>query len=175
MRKRGESETEERVKGKRFIVLGCPGSGKTAFSLKLAAKSGIPLFHLDDIWWRQDKTTVPRETFDRELSMILKGEEWIVDGDYPRTAEVRLKACDTAVFLDVDEKTCVEGVLSRTGKKRPGTPFVDETPDPALLERVRAYRAERRPAVLSLLEKYPGKRIFIFRSREEAEARLEEL
>ncbi len=40
------------VSMKRALILGAGDSGKTAFALKLAAKTGLPLFHLDALYWQ---------------------------------------------------------------------------------------------------------------------------
>ncbi|HPK59252.1 MAG TPA: adenylate kinase, partial [Bacilli bacterium] len=48
---------------KKVIVIGCPGSGKSTFSIALHNKTGLPLYHLDMINWNPDKTTVPKEVF----------------------------------------------------------------------------------------------------------------
>ncbi len=41
--------------GKRIIVIGCPGSGKSTFAIRLSNMTGIPLLHLDNIWWKSDR------------------------------------------------------------------------------------------------------------------------
>ena len=43
---------------KKVIVIGCPGSGKSTVSRALHNKTGIPLYHLDMMYWNADKTTV---------------------------------------------------------------------------------------------------------------------
>ena len=80
--------------GNRIIVLGCPGSGKSTFARALAARTELPLIHLDSVWWRADGSHISRDEFDRALSELLAGEKWIMDGDYSRTYEVRLRAAD---------------------------------------------------------------------------------
>ena len=92
-----------RVLGQKIIILGCSGSGKSTFARALAAKTGLPLVHLDNVWWRADGTHVSREEFDRALAALLQDERWILDGDYSRTYEVRIQAADTVVFLDYPE------------------------------------------------------------------------
>ena len=42
---------------KKVLVLGCSGSGKSTFSIKLQKKTKLPLYHLDNIWWNADRTT----------------------------------------------------------------------------------------------------------------------
>ena len=158
---------------KKCIVLGSPGSGKTAFSVKLHKLTNLPLFHLDNIWWKPDKTHITRAEFDIALASILKQESWIIDGDYSRTCEVRIKNCDTIFLLDYDTALCIEGVKKRIGLKRDDIPFTDSELDPVLLERVRQYRKNTLPMVLELLQKYNDKILRIFHSREEADKWLE--
>ena len=46
---------------KKVIVIGSPGAGKSTFSRKLRDKTGLPLFYLDMIWHKPDKTNITRE------------------------------------------------------------------------------------------------------------------
>ena len=48
---------------KKIIVIGCPGSGKSTFSKSLHKATNIPLYHLDRLFWNEDKTTVPKSVF----------------------------------------------------------------------------------------------------------------
>ena len=68
----------------RVVVIGCPGAGKTTFARRLRDVSGLPLYHLDRLWHRPDRTTVPRAEFDARLREIVRQERWIIDGDYQR-------------------------------------------------------------------------------------------
>ncbi len=84
---------------KKVIVLGCPGSGKTTFAVKLHNLTKLPLYHLDSIWHNPDKTHISREDFDKKLAEIFSYSKWIIDGNYNRTLEVRFQECDTVFFL----------------------------------------------------------------------------
>ena len=158
--------------GNRVIILGCPGSGKSTFAGALHARTGLPLIHLDNLWWRPDRTHITREAFDRALEALLRGERWIIDGDYSRTYAVRVRACDTIVFLDLPEAECLRGISARVGKTRADMPWVDQTLDPELEDLVRRYRRENRPAVYALLARYPQKQALIFTTRAQADAWL---
>ena len=161
--------------GNRILILGCPGSGKSTLARALAARTGLPLVHLDNIWWRADGTHISREAFDRALGELLRGEQWILDGNYSRTIEVRLRACDAIIFLDYPEEVCMAGITARVGQPRPDMPWAERSLDPELVALVRNYARDDRPQVLALLQKYPEKRSLIFTSREEAARWLSEL
>jgi adenylate kinase family enzyme len=155
--------------GQRIIVVGCPGSGKSVFSRKLHEMTGLPLFHLDNLWWKPDRSHISREEFDRKLEEILQKDRWIIDGDYSRTYETRFKACDTVIFLDCSKEECMNGIRKRLGTIRSDIPWTEQEPDPELEKLVENYGTDNRPTVLSLLEKYPEKDRFVFQTRHEAD------
>jgi len=157
---------------KKAIIIGCPGSGKSTFARALAGKKGLPLIHLDMLYWNADKTTVAREVFDERLRNAMAGETWIIDGNYSRTMELRLKECDTVFFLDYPAEVCLEGIRERKGKPRPDMPWIEEKDDEELIAFIKGFKNESRPKILTLLGKYKDKDIFIFKSREEAEEHL---
>lgn len=72
----------------RAMVIGCPGAGKSTFARKLRDITGLPLYYLDMLWHKPDKTNISREEFDRKLSVILEKDKWIIDGNYQRTLEM---------------------------------------------------------------------------------------
>ena len=166
--------SDDLLPGKRIIILGCPGSGKSTLARNLQSKTGLPLYHLDNIWWKPDRTHISRDEFDGKLEALLKKDAWIIDGDYSRTYEVRFVACDTVVFLDYDEDECIKGITGRIGEARPDIPWTEGDIDPELVAEVKNYRNEKRPVLLSLIGKYPGKRVLIFKTREEAQKWLSE-
>ena len=107
----------------RIMIIGCPGAGKTTLALALKEKLGLPLVHLDQLWWKGNWENVTREEFDSRLAMALNMEKWIIDGNYSRTIEMRLQRCDTIIYLDFDRWQCLWGMAQRVicnyGKHRP--------------------------------------------------------
>ncbi len=154
--------------GQKIIVIGCAGSGKSTLSKELRDITGLPLFHLDTIWWKPDKTHISRAEFDQKLDEILLTDRWIIDGDYSRTYEVRFQACDTIIFLDYPFTVCMNGIKERVGKNRTDIPWTEQTLDPELVKQVERYETDNRPVIQSLLEKYSDANRFVFRSRLEA-------
>ena len=157
---------------KKVIVIGCPGSGKSTVSRALHNKTGIPLYHLDMMYWNADKTTVEKSVFLERLSAVLQKNEWIIDGNYGSTMELRMVACDTVIFLDYPIEICLDGIKERRGKPRSDMPWIETEEDAEFIEFIKNYNEQQKPKVLELLEKYSDKNIIIFKSREQADAFL---
>ena len=157
---------------KKIIVIGCPGSGKSTVSRALYNKTGIPLYHLDMMYWNADKTTVEKSVFLERLSDVLEKDEWIIDGNYGSTMELRMAVCDTVIFLDYPLDVCLGGIKERRGKPRSDMPWIETEEDAEFIEFIKSYNEQQKPKVLELLEKYRDKNIIVFKSREEADAFL---
>lgn len=114
-----------------------------------------------------------RAVFRGRLDEVLRQPEWIIDGNYASTMELRMEACDTVFFLDYPTKLCLEGIAARVGQPHSDLPWVEtgET-DAEFVEFVRSYPTQNRPQVLALLERYPHKNVFIFTDRVQADAFL---
>lgn len=159
---------------KKIMVIGSPGAGKSTFARKLQEKTNFPLYYLDMLWHKADKTNVSREEFDARLGEILQKDAWIIDGNYQRTLEMRLQACDTVFLLDFPPEICLAGVKSRIGKPREDMPWIETEFDAEFKQWILDFPTNQLPQIYALLEKYKeNKEIIIFKSRNEADAYLE--
>ncbi len=155
---------------KKVIIIGCPGSGKTTFAEKLNKLTGLPLYYLDAVWHKPDKTHIPREEFDQRISEIFATPEWIIDGNYNRTIEMRLKECDTVFLFDLPTEVCLQGATERIGKGRYDLPWLEKELDPEFEEFIKDFPKTSLPQIYELIEKYKKeKHIIIFKSRKEAD------
>ena len=154
----------------RVLVIGCPGSGKSTFSRALHQATGIPLFHLDRMYWNADGTIVDPSVFHERLKSALQNDAWIVDGNYASTMQQRMQACDTIVFLDYPKEVCLAGVRERRGKARPDMPWVEpeNEEDAEFIAFIQNFRAQSRPKIMQLLEEYDSKDIYVFENRSQA-------
>ena len=155
---------------KRVLVIGSGGSGKTTLARRLAERTGLPLIHLDALYWRPGWDPTPSDEWRAKIDALLRDERWIMDGNYGGTLDLRLEACDTVVFLDLSRWVCLWRVLTRRLRHRgevraemaPGCPerFTWE-----FLEWIWTYPARRRPAILQRLEALRGRKaIYVLHS-----------
>ena len=87
-------------KYKRIIIIGNGGAGKSTLARALGDRLGLPVVHLDKLWWLPDWVTRSRAEFDALLAAELEKPEWIIEGNYLRTLALRLSFADLCVFLD---------------------------------------------------------------------------
>ncbi len=141
----------EDINANRILVIGCPGSGKSTFARKLRAATGLPLYYLDMIFHRPDRSTASREEFDSALSEILAKDRWIIDGNYLRTLPLRLRACDLVFFFDLPVDICISGAASRIGTRREDLPWTEESLDPEFLQYIKDFPKDQLPEIKRLL------------------------
>lgn len=154
----------------KVLVIGSPGAGKSTFSRKLRDATGLPLYYLDMIWHRPDKTNIFREELTARQREIIKTPKWIIDGNYLSTMELRLKNCDTVFFLDYPLEVCLAGAKARIGTKREDIPWIETEFDQEFKQWILDFPKDQLPIIYQLLEKYKENRtVHIFKSREEAE------
>ncbi|QRN96837.1 DNA topology modulation protein [Archangium violaceum] len=165
---------------RRVLVIGSGGAGKSTFATRLAQLTGLPLVHLDALYWKPGWVETPKEEWSRTMGQLIAEERWVMDGNYGGTLEQRLAACDTVVFLDLPRTVCLWRVIMRRVRfHRRARPDMSEgCPERLTWEFVRwiwTYPAERRPRILQRLSKLEaGQRVFVLRSSSEVEKFLRE-
>ena len=160
----------------KVIVIGSPGAGKSVFSRKLKSITNLPLYHLDMLYHKKDGTHISKEELEEKLKDIFKEDSWIIDGNYQRTLELRLKECDTVFLLDFSLEDCLLGAKSRIGVKREDLPWIEEDFNEEFKNTIIDFPKKKLPQIYELIEKYKNnKTIVIFKTREEADNYLERL
>ena len=155
---------------KKIIVIGSPGAGKSMFSKKLKDITNLPLYHLDMLYHKKDGTHITKEELEKKLKEIFKEDKWIIDGNYQRTLEMRIKQCDTIFLLDFPVDICISGAKSRIGNQREDLPWVEDKLDEEFEKSIIDFPKEKLPQIYNLLKKYKNdKNIYIFKSRDEAD------
>ena len=164
---------------RRVLVIGSGGAGKSTFARRLAALTGLPLVHLDTLYWRPGWQAIPDADWARVQEDVVAGERWIIDGNYGRTLSLRIEASDTIIFLDLPRLVCIWRLLRRRyqyrKEHRPDLPVgCDEQMTWEFLYWVWTYPSRRRPDVLRRLDALrEHKRVIILRTRQQVERFLE--
>jgi len=88
---------------RRVAVFGNAGGGKSTLARRLAEITGLPLFVVDKMQWRDgDAAEIPLADFLRAHAAAIAGEAWIVDGfGTKETAWERFGRADTLIHVDL--------------------------------------------------------------------------
>lgn len=141
----------------RILVVGSGGSGKSTLSVRLGSLLGLPVIHLDALYWSPGWVEPDKKQWAQTVRQVIEQKAWILDGNYSGTLAERVEACDTVVFLDVSRLVCVWRVLARVvryrGKARPDmSPGCPERINMPFLLWIWNYPNRSRRKVLALLE-----------------------
>ena len=148
------------------IVIGSPGAGKSTFARKLSDKMHLPLYYLDMLWHKPDRTTVDRNIFDEKLKEIVLKEKWIIDGNYGRTLEMRIQWCEAIFLLDFPVEECLAGAKSRIGKQRVDMPWIETQFDEEFKQWIMDFLKMNCQSYMNCLIDIKVKRAFMFFTQE---------
>jgi len=157
------------------MLIGNGGAGKSTLARELGRRTGLPVVHLDALFWQPGWVEPAREEWRVTQREALDGTDWIADGNYSGTMEERLPAADVVVLLDYPRRVCLLGVVTRAWRYR-HTPRPDMAPccperlDFSFLRYVWSYPDKGRPRVLAKVDRY-GKNDVLVRLRNRREAR----
>ena len=146
---------------RRVMVVGCAGAGKTTFARRLAERVALPLIHLDRHFWRPDWQLPDSNDWREQVIALADASDWIMDGNYFNTYDVRMSRADTLIWLDYPRTTCMRRVLLRTltgyGRTRPDLPErCPERFDFPFLRFVWDFPKKHRPRIVSAIERFGG-------------------
>ena len=165
----------------RIIIIGCGGAGKSTLARQLGEKTGLPVVHLDQIFWSPGNWQhLDKETFDALLMAEMEKPQWILDGNYNRTMERRLEKCDTVIYLDFNRFICLAGwmkrVITNWGKARADmAPGCNEWFDPEFAKWIWNFNNQKRAMYLSLLSHLKDKKVYVLKNRREVRRFLSQI
>jgi adenylate kinase family enzyme len=164
---------------KRVAVIGSGGAGKSIFSRELGRRTGLPVIHLDRLFWKPGWVETPDDEWAAIQRDLVKDDRWIMDGNYGGTMGIRLAAADTIVYLDLPRLLCIWNVVRRRfSSARRGRPdMADGLQDKLELSFLRwiwNFPKNRRPVILaSLATVPPTTQVHRFTNRRQAQEFLD--
>lgn len=150
----------------RILVIGCAGSGKSTLAKAMVRKTGLPLIHLDQLYWQPGWVEPEKQIFVSKVASAIKVDQWIIDGNYKGTLALRLTRAQFVVFLDLSRTKCILNVLLRTlksyGKTRSDMPDgCLERFDWEFIKYIWKFPRDYRPILINLLKQYEGEVIHL--------------
>jgi adenylate kinase family enzyme len=159
---------------RRIIVVGSQGSGKTHLSLALGSKLGLPVVHLDTLYWRPGWKASDTPSFREQVAKAIAADGWIVDGSFSGLAfDLTIARAQQLIVIERPRWLCLWRVLWRSAFQRRGTRAdlpegCPEQFDFDLLKQVWRYNADRRPRIEEERLKY-GADVPVVRLRSDRE------
>ena len=140
----------------RVVVVGSGGSGKSTLAAALARRLGLPLVHLDALYWHAGWRPTPADEWIERVRELVAAPRWVMDGNYGGTLDMRLERCDTVIFLDMPRWLCLWRVVERQlrylGRTRPDmAPGCRERLSWEFVTWIWGYPATRREGILRRL------------------------
>ncbi|MFD1851280.1 DNA topology modulation protein [Oceanobacillus bengalensis] len=164
---------------KKVVLIGSGGAGKSTLARRLGEKLKVNVYHLDTLFWKPNWVGVPKEEQRKIQNDLVKKEQWIIDGNYGSTMDIRLNAADTIIFLDIQRRICLYRAFKRMLKYRNKTrpdmgAGCEERIDLGFLKWIWNYPKTKRPEILKRLEQLPkGKQVIILKSPKDVEQFIE--
>jgi adenylate kinase family enzyme len=107
----------------KVAIIGSCGAGKSTLAVNLGKKLNLPVIHLDAYYWQSGWQETDASQWLEIQQELIKGNSWIIDGNYGNTMGIRLAAADTVIWLDFNRYLCLWRVCKRylkyPGKTRP--------------------------------------------------------
>jgi len=97
----------------KIMIIGCAGAGKSTLAQKLGSKLAIPVYHLDAYYWQPGWQALPKDQWVEFQQQLVQKEQWIIDGNYGGTFEIRMQAADVVILLDFPRRTTMYRIFKR--------------------------------------------------------------
>ncbi len=143
----------------RALVIGCSGAGKSTFARQLGVATGLPVTHIDQLFWEPGWGQTPDDIHRARLAAVVAQDRWIIDGTNSSTFDMRMARTDAVFWIDRPRIVCIARVLRRVassyGRVRPDmAPGCPERFDWEFLKYVWNFQVVYDPRIHAALERY---------------------
>ena len=164
----------------KIVLIGSGGSEKSTLAKQLGNKLKLNVYHLDALFWKPNWVGVPKDQQIKVQNELVKKDEWIIDGNYGGTMDIRLKAADIIIFLDMHRTVCVFRIFKRMLRYRNQTrpdmgPGCEERLDFQFIKWVWNYPKTKRPRILEKLQQLSNEKQIILKTPRQVRNFLKEV
>jgi adenylate kinase family enzyme len=143
---------------RRVVVIGCSGAGKSTFARRLGEITGLPVTHIDQLYWQPGWVPTPKPLYLERLSAVVRQDRWIIEGVNASTLDLRLPRTDLLVWLERGRLECLwrvaRRVVSSYGRVRsdmaPGCP--EQLPDREFLTYIWTFKTRIAPRIEAAID-----------------------
>lgn len=165
---------------RRVLIIGNSGAGKSTLARRLGERLGLPVIHLDVLFWKPGWVESDDDEFRRRVAAALAAPAWVCDGNFGGSWDLRMPLADTIVWVDQPRWLCLFRAIRRVFQYREGerpdmAAGCRETIDLKFYHFIWTYDRQVRPKLEAALAQHGGHaRIARLRSDREIEAFLAE-
>jgi adenylate kinase family enzyme len=91
----------------RIAVVGCSGGGKSTLACALGRRLGLPVVHLDTLFWKPGWVESDLAPFRAAVDEAAGGERWVMDGNFTSASPLRFARADAIVWVDQPRLLCL--------------------------------------------------------------------
>lgn len=143
----------------RVLIIGNSGGGKSTLARRLGDKLGLPVIHLDRLFWKPGWIESDDNAFRITVAEALAAPAWVCDGDFGSSLDLRAPLADTIIWIDQPPWLCVVRAIWRIVRFRGGgrpdmTEGCDESLDLKFYGYILSWNRTRRPRLQAALAVY---------------------
>ena len=168
----------------KVVIIGCSGAGKSTLTRRLSALTDYPVLHLDKVFHKYPDEIAKAKLYEITQDFIASHENWIIDGNYSASMDLRLPFADEIVWVQMGRLRAIWRVLKRSvsvrifGKNRPdmAEEFVEKWDKEYLefLKFVWTFKAKQFPKIEDKLTEFDvWDKVIILKNKKEIRKYLE--
>ncbi len=98
----------------RIAIVGCSGAGKSTFARAIGARLGLPVVHLDRLFWKPGWRESEPAAFRDAVDAVASGERWVTDGNFTSASALRFSRAQAIVWITRPRAVCLWRAVRRS-------------------------------------------------------------
>jgi len=97
----------------RVAIVGCSGGGKSTLARALGEHFGLPVVHLDTLFWKPGWVESTLEEFRPRVDAAAAKDRWIIEGGFSSASALRFARADTIIWIELPILLCLWRAVRR--------------------------------------------------------------